>query len=315
MHPPREMIRKVLERVDPERMRGDLFSLSKAPLPCRRANFSLPGHDKSTLEEADDFVCSRLESWGYQVRREPMSVQAYRCDKTKHRQAQYSPPLPEDPRYTAYNLYATKRGSGIPGEIIMAIAHKDSQSWVDSPGAGDNAIGTVGVLEMARVLADVETNRSVAFMFCNEEHTPWTSRMAAENARRRGDDIIAVFNTDGIGRKSPEDNATGKKTNVTKYTTPEGRRLGELICDVNAIYEIGLEQSLVERPAPGDDDGSFVTAGFRAAVMNIGCHPSTSDPNYHTVGDLPELVDVGNAAMTVRVVLGAILTLDVSTAG
>ena len=30
MHPPREMIRKVLGRVDPERMRGNLFSLSKA---------------------------------------------------------------------------------------------------------------------------------------------------------------------------------------------------------------------------------------------------------------------------------------------
>lgn len=308
-----EMIREVLDRVDPDRMTGNLFSLSKDPLPCRRASFSLPGHAKSTLDEADDFICSRLESWGYHVRREPLQVQAYRCDTTKHRQAQYSSPSTDDPWYTVHNLYATRAGSEIPDEIIMAIAHKDSQSWVDSPGAGDNAIGTVGVLEMARVLAEVETQRTVTFMFCNEEHTPWTSRTAAAEAKKRGDNIIAVFNTDGIGRKSPDDNAAGKKTNVTKYTAPEGRALGELLGDINALYDIGLEQSLFERPAPGDDDGSFITAGFRAAVMNIGCNPSTTDPNYHTVDDLPELVDVDNAAMTVRMILGAILTLDGSS--
>ena len=304
-----EMIRKVLERVDPEQMTANLFSLCKAPLPRRCANFTLPGHARSTLDEADDFICSRLESWGYQVRREEVQVQAYRCDKTKHRQAQYSPPLPEDPRYTVCNLYATKDGSTTPDEIIMAVAHKDSQSWVGSPGAGDNGIGTVGVLEMARVLAEVETKRTVRFLFCNEEHTPWTSRTAAANAQKRGDNIIALFNIDGIGRKSPEDNAAGKKTNVTKYTTPEGKRLGELICETNKLYEIGLEQSLVARPAPGDDDGSFVKAGFKAAVMNIGCNPSTEDPNYHTVDDQPELVDVDNAAMTVRLILGTILRL------
>ncbi|MBT4820934.1 MAG: M28 family peptidase [Lentisphaerae bacterium] len=312
MHQLNESIREILDRVDPERMRGDLFSLARDPLPCRRANVTLPGHDRSTLDEADDLISSRLESWGCEVLREPAQVQAYRCDTTKHPQAQYSPPVPEDPWYTVHNLHATRNGTERPDEIIMAIAHKDSQSWVDSPGAGDNAIGAVGVMEMARVLARVETARTVRFMFCNEEHTPWTSRVAAENAQKRGDRIIAVFNTDGIGRKSPEDNAAGKKTNVTKYTTPEGRALGELLCEVNALYGIGLDQSLFERPAPGDDDGSFVTAGFGAAVMNIGCNPSTADPNYHTVDDLPELVDVDNAAMTVRMILGAILTLDES---
>ena len=41
-----------------------------------------------------------------------------------------------------------------------------------------------------------------------------------------------------------------------------------------------LEQRAVKRPGPGDDDGSFVKAGYAAAVVNIGSWPC-GDPNYH----------------------------------
>ena len=79
--------------------------------------------------------------------------------------------------------------------------------------------------------------------------------------------------------------------------------------EVNARFAIGLEQRTVERPRPGDDDGSFVKAGYPAAVINIGSWPY-GDPNYHAEGDIPERCDVPNAAMTVQATLAAILTLD-----
>ena len=78
---------------------------------------------------------------------------------------------------------------------------------------------------------------------------------------------------------------------------------------VNARFAIGLEQRSVKRPGPGDDDGSFVRAGYGAAVVNIGSWPY-GDPNYHAEGDIPERCDVPNAAMTVQATLAAILTLD-----
>ena len=76
---------------------------------------------------------------------------------------------------------------------------------------------------------------------------------------------MAVFNIDGIGVKTAEETAAGKKTNVTAYTKPEGKRLAELMGDVNARYSIGLQQRTAKRPRPGDDDGSFVLAGYPAA--------------------------------------------------
>lgn len=302
-------IRNSIAAVDAQRMSQHLFYLSKDPLPFRKLNYTVPGHEKCTLHEADDYLAGRLQSRGYQVQREAVQVQAYRRDTNKPLHHQYSRPMPEDPWYTAYNLYAEKKGRSRAGEIIVVLAHKDSQSWIDSPGANDNAIGTVGVLELACVLAEYPSERTIRFLFCNEEHTPWTSVTAAQNAKARGDNIVAVFNLDGIGAKTAEETAAGKKTNVTAYTVPAGERLAELMSAVNDRFAIGLQQRAVKRPGPGDDDGSFVRAGFGAAVVNIGSWPY-GDPNYHIEGDIPERCDVANAALTVQATLAAILTLD-----
>lgn len=302
-------IRSVIRQVDSGRMSRNLMALAKDPIPYRKLNLTLPGHQKNTLYEADDFIAARLQSRGYHVEREGVPVQAFRRDRSKPKQAQYSRPMPDDPWYTAYNLYAERRGRARPGDIILVLAHKDSQSWIDSPGANDNAIGTVGVLEMATVLSNYRSKRTIRFLFCNEEHTPWTSVAAAQNAQARGDRMVAVINIDGVGVKTAEDTAAGKKTNVTAYTLPEGERLAELMAAVNARYAIGLEQRAVKRPRPGDDDGSFVKAGYPNTILNIGSWPY-GDPNYHTEGDTPELCDVKNAAMAVQATLAAILTLD-----
>ncbi len=302
-------IRRLIGAVDRGQMSKHLFYLAKDPLPFRKLNLTLPGHAKNTLYEADDYLAGCLETRGYRIEREGVQVQAFRRDPSKPKHAQYSAPKPEDPWYTAYNLCAEKKGRSHPDQIIVVLAHKDSQSWIDSPGANDNAIGTVGVLEMARVLAPYPCERTIRFLWCNEEHTPWTSKTAAEKAKSRGEEIIAVFNMDGIGAKSVEQMAEGKKTNVTVYTRPEGRRLAELMGEANARYAIGLDQRTAERLRPGDDDGSFVLAGYPAAVINIGSWPY-GEPNYHAEGDVSENCDIENAAMTVQATLAAIVMLD-----
>ena len=302
-------IRSRIDAVDARRMSQHVFYLAKDPLPYRKLNLTLPGHAKNTLDEADDFLAGKLESWGYHVEREGVRVQAFRRDTRKPKHAQYSPPMPEDPWYTAYNLYAEKKGRSHPDEIIVVLAHKDSQSWIDSPGANDNAIGTVGVLEMACVLADYPSERTIRFLFCNEEHRPWTSVTAAENAKARGDNVIAVFNLDGIGVKTAEQTAAGKQTNVTAYTEPAGERLAKLMSAAGDRFDIGLQQRAVKRTRPGDDDGSFVKAGYPAAVINIGSWPY-GDPNYHGEGDVPERCDVPNGAKTVQATVAVVLTLD-----
>jgi len=303
----------LMQQLDLSLIRERLTHLAQDPLPFRKVNYTIPGHSKHTLDEADDYLQAQLESCGYAVEKEGVPIQAFRCDATKPKSAQYSPPAPEDPWTTAYNLYAKKTGTEHPAEIIVVISHKDSQSWVDSPGANDNAIGTAANLEIARVLAGVASKRSIWFVYCNEEHVPWTSVTAANKARERGDNIIAVFNLDSLGRKSQADHDARIMANVTLYTTPEGERLADLMAEVNEDYAIGLQQRKHARPAPGDDDGSFVKAGYGAAIMNLGSYPY-ADPEYHTEEDKPERVDLPNVLLTARATLAAILRVDESGA-
>jgi hypothetical protein len=295
-----------ISQVSGENMYETIYHLSRDPLPFRKLNHTRPGSDRCSLYEADAFLQSRLASFGYAVETEGVQVQAFRCDTSKPKAHQYSAPAPEDPWYPAYNLYAEQRGSTLPEEIVLLLAHKDSQSWVDSPGANDNGVGTAAVLEIARVIGSFKPRRTIRFLFCNEEHRPWTSVTAAKNAAARGDNLVAIYNLDGLSRGTPEDKAQGRKTNVTLFTEPEGERFADLMAEMNEAYGIGLQQRKLKRERPGDDDGSFVNAGFKHAVINIGSYPY-GDPNYHTENDQIEHVDVGNLVLATRLSLAAAL--------
>jgi len=67
------------------------------------------------------------------------------------------------------NIYATKTGTNSPGEMYIVSAHMDGRGGGEA--ADDDASGCAVVLELARVLAaaDVQTNRSVRFIFWNNE--------------------------------------------------------------------------------------------------------------------------------------------------
>src|SRR5262249_30288480 len=67
------------------------------------------------------------------------------------------------------NIYATKIGTTTPGEMYIVSAHMDGRG--DGEAADDDASGCAVVLELARVLgmSDVRTNRSVRFIFWNNE--------------------------------------------------------------------------------------------------------------------------------------------------
>ncbi|MHB9034836.1 MAG: M28 family metallopeptidase [Anaerolineae bacterium] len=236
-------------------------------------------------------------------------MRAFGRDLNKPLAHQYAAPPEGAPWFTAHNVIARKAGSEVPGQVIVVLAHKDSQSWIPSPGANDNAIGTVGALEVARALASYTPRHTLQFVWCNEEHTPWTSVTAAVNIKAAGLDVLAALNMDGIGVKAPENK--GRLQNVTRTTTDEGDRLAGMMAKLNEQFKLGLEQCTVRDERPNDDDGSFINAGFPWAVCNTGSKPY-GDPNYHSEGDTADKVDYVNAALTAKLTLAAVLYLDLN---
>ena len=120
-------MRHMIGKVDPERLRHDLFYLSKAPLPFRKVNYTRPGQEKSTLDETDDFIEQQLAAIGYTVHKTAHPVQPFRCDSTKPLHHWYAKPADDDPWYEAFNIEAERVGTERPDEIIVLVAHKDSQ--------------------------------------------------------------------------------------------------------------------------------------------------------------------------------------------
>lgn len=96
-----------------------------------------------------DWIQQQLEGWGYQVERHHYEFRG-------------------EPRE---QVYATKVGSTVPGEMYIIGAHMDGRGGGEA--ANDDGSGTALVMEIARVLAsaDIRTERSVRFALWNNEET------------------------------------------------------------------------------------------------------------------------------------------------
>jgi hypothetical protein len=306
------MISEHIHAVSGDRIRRDLFYLAKDPLPFRKANYTRPGQEVSSLAEADAYIKDQLSGTGFEVQTTMHPVQAYRCDESKPLHHWYARPEPGDPWYEVTNIEATRLGRTRPDEIIQLVSHKDSMRWIDSPGAHDNCIGAVVNLELARILGTCELARTVRILFCNEEHSPWTSLPAAEAAAARGDKIIAVLNNDSVVGRSDADHAAGRLTHAAGYSTDEGISLATFMAGCAERYGIELDVSVFDKGTINDDDGMFIRAGFRRTVINIGSWPY-ADAEYHLVGDVPERVSIENAVRSAQLILAA--TLEIAAAG
>jgi len=97
---------------------------------------------------AIDWLEKQLQSFGY-------------TNVERHRFMSGSGPLE--------NIYATKIGTTRPGEMYIVSAHMDGRGGGEA--ADDDGSGCAIVLELARVLGmpDVRTDRSVRFIFWNNE--------------------------------------------------------------------------------------------------------------------------------------------------
>ena len=102
---------------------------------------------------AVDWIEARLQGWGYETGRIQYEFTARGATEAEPRE----------------EVYATKVGSDVPGEMYIIGAHMDGRGG--GQAANDDGSGTALVMEIARVLADVRTARSVRFALWNNEET------------------------------------------------------------------------------------------------------------------------------------------------
>jgi len=299
----------LLACVSRERLDQWLYYLCADPLACRQANPVRPGETRGSLDEADAY---RVRARRHGIRRAPRAGARPGIPARSQSSAAATvwPPEPDDPWYTLYNLHAMREGAGPDAEIIQMVAHKDSQSWVPcAPGAYDSAVDTVALMELARTLAQIPNEREIRFLWCNEEHTPWTSVMAAQRLAASGRKVAIVLNLDGVGLRRPDHAARGIYTADVRYTTDRGRSAADLVDELIGRHNLGIRYVRERAAVPDDDDGSFVLAGIENAILLTGWIPNP-DPHYHTTEDRYEYVGIESVARSVALALSLVLFID-----
>jgi len=137
--------------------------------------------------DAAEFFRSEAEKLGYQAETQTIAPST-------------GEPTPGAPLRV---VTALKKGTTRPDEYILMMGHYDTVAGfggVTVEGAYDNGSGTVMILEFARALAQVPTNRSIMFVWYNgEEEGVLASDAHAEKFLADGNKVHSVLGFDMVG--------------------------------------------------------------------------------------------------------------------
>jgi Zn-dependent M28 family amino/carboxypeptidase len=269
-----------------ERLRGHVEVLA-GEYPDR--NYSNPEQYRA----AEAYIADQLEGYGYDVSFEDV-------------------PDAEGAR----NVIAERSGNSAPDEVVVVGAHYDSAP--STPGADDNASGVAGALELARRFAKRGNDRTIRFVLFANEEPPWFrsdsmgSRIHAQQAAERGDDIVIMFALEMLGYYADESGSQNYPPGL-EYFYPD---TGDFIAFVTSTgYRSQLRRTVstwrknVPFPSEGlsaprqvqgvdfSDHAEFWAADYPALMVTDTAF--MRNPHYHQQSDTPETLDYDRFARVV----------------
>ena len=200
--------------------------------------------------------------------------------------------------------------------IVLAGAHYDTV--VGSPGANDNASGVAGILELARLLRDVETTATLRLVAFVNEEPPFFyfgrmgSGVYAEAARARGDDIRIMLSLEMLGCYSDQPGSQRYPPLLRWFYPDRGNFIGfvanlrsraalrRLARAFAAHSDFPLQTLVSPSLVPGvawSDQLSFWRQGYAAVMVTDTAFYRY--PHYHQTTDTPEKLDYARMASVV----------------
>jgi Zn-dependent M28 family amino/carboxypeptidase len=249
--------------------------------------------DYKKLEAAANYISSQFSSMGYAV-----DFQTFETEGKEVR-----------------NIIAVKKGKSKPEEIIVVGAHYDT---CFNPGADDNASAVAGLLELARGIIHIDTERTVYFVAFVNEEPPFfqTDSMGSvyfvKHSAKDKKNIIFAIILEMIGYYTNEPNSQRyppflgmlypnrgnyiavignlNSRNLTKTLVSEFKKQTDF--PIESLIDIGLFQG-----TDFSDHWSFWQQGIPAVMIT-----DTSfyrNPFYHTQKDTADTLNYTNMASVV----------------
>lgn len=224
------------------------------------------------------------------------------------------------------NLEVRRTGKTKPEEIILVGAHYDTVRG--TPGADDNASGVAALLELTRLFATAETERTLRFVAFVNEEPPFFfwgqmgSGIYAEAAKARGDNIRLMISLEMLGSYSEKPGSQSypplfrhfypDRANFIAMISNRASRkeLQQMVAAFKARSDFPVESLATFEIIPGvawSDHLSFWRAGYPAIMItDTAFYRNTA---YHTADDTPEKL---NYPAMARVVEGLFHALTAS---
>ncbi len=186
-------------------------------------------------------------------------------------------------RGSTKNVYAWIDGSEAPEEVIVVGAHFDHISG--SPGADDNASGTVLVLELAKafsMLPKKDIRRTIVFqLYSGEELGLLGSKHYCANPKfpKNAPSMrkhVFMLNADMVGR-------LGSQQYLMLFEE-EMDDIGQMVQDLSSKYPFAL--SITKRGSGGSDQTPFLNKGVTVGWLFTGTHR-----DYHRPTDTADKID------------------------
>lgn len=256
------------------------------------------------LHEAEEYIRERWTGQGYEVLKQEYTLQGIR----------------------SANLEVNKIGTSKPDEIILIGAHYDSVSG--SPGANDNGSGVAVLLEIARQLRPVDTQRSVRFVAFVNEEPPFFftkeqgSRVYTKAIDKRDDNIRLMISLETMGYFRDEPHSQSYPPLFSHFYPDKGnfiafvsnfrsrRAMHQLAKAFRAESDFPLQHVATLSMIPGvgwSDHLSFWMHGYRALMVTDTAF--FRYPYYHSREDSAEKLDYSRLAEVTNGLTRAIIRL------
>ncbi|MDO6596071.1 M20/M25/M40 family metallo-hydrolase [Oceanihabitans sp. 2_MG-2023] len=209
---------------------------------------------------------------------------------------------------TSNNIIVTKTGTVYPDTFIIIDGHYDT---INGPGTNDNGSGTTLILEVARLLKDIDTEYSIKFIhFSGEEEGLIGSQYYVNNTVNPENlDIRLVFNLDQVGGVNGETNDTitceedrsnpPANNSASSAMTTILANCVELYSNLNTVISYAYASDYI----PFENNGEIIT----------GLYETNETTHAHTTTDVLANMDPTFLTQVTKGSLGALLEYAVST--
>jgi hypothetical protein len=208
------------------------------------------------------------------------------------------------------NVIAVKQGTKYPNQKYIICGHYDNILWPVNPGpydtvhgADDNSSGVCGVLEAARLLANMNFDYSIVFAAWDEEEIGLIgSEHYVDTAYIHGDSIKACLNMDMIAYDNSDQVIIMTNTNSLGYANLYKLFNRKINPTMYSMFEIGTSF--------GTDVTSFYNKGYKG----ISSIELNFTPYYHTINDKFSNENLPYCTKNVKTVIATLMSLALDKA-